>query len=109
MVNGSSGKFTSQLHDHCVGRRCTLLWIGATATTVVAIATCVGAFCRWLVLSGASSSGYAWDLWATTPDCNGCANPWSADPKRPGEWYRHDYMQDPPPPEPKPAPDGGVR
>ena len=105
MVNGASGRFATSCTVGASGKRCTLLWIGASATSVVALATCIGSL-SIACAGGALAAAYTWDQWRQTPDCAGCANPWSFDNKA-GNWYRHDYMNSPTP-EPKPGDDGFV-
>jgi hypothetical protein len=90
MVNGvSGGKFAISCTKVGSTKRCTLLYIMATATTTAAIATCVGS--SMILCSGALiGTGYAWDQFFAEPDCYGCKSPFDRSMYDP--WTREDFI-----------------
>jgi hypothetical protein len=68
-------------------RRCTLLWIGATATTTIAIATCATSL-GWSCAGAVVAVGYSWDQFYNEPDCNTCNSPFNMENS--GQWSRLD-------------------
>jgi hypothetical protein len=94
-ANLSSGDDFGHLGMSCTlvtsSRRCFLLWIGATATTTVAIATCTsGVFtagCAGAIIGAA----YTWDQFLQEPDCRPCRDPF--DLRTGGYWYRERNTQ----------------
>ena len=86
-TGASSGYFAMSCTAYSTGRRCFYLYVGAVATTVLAVATCVESFgsaCAGAIIS----AGYTWDQFNNEPDCNTCNSPFNRETS--GDWSRSD-------------------
>lgn len=92
VVTPDGGVGTGRFAMSCVtitdSRRCTLYWLGATAMTTVAIATCATGFLSWSCGGALLSALYSWDQFYGEPPCGWCYTPF--DVRTSGRWYRTD-------------------
>lgn len=73
----SVGYFGMTCTSTVASRRCTLLWIGATATTAVALATCASGIFTAGCAGAIIAASYTWDQFFMEPNCRPCAHPFS--------------------------------
>lgn len=84
---GYTAHFGMSCTAYSTSTRCLLLWMGATGTTVVAVATCVAGL-GWSCAGAIMAAGYTWDQFNTEPDCSTCNSPFNRESS--GQWDRTD-------------------